>query len=156
MTETKRLVTVTAATKANLGFLSSSDLRLLVENDTEILRHLSRITQNRLQTATSIIGDLMLRDTEKRLIATLIRLSGMNNPIYEKDVHEIFFSQEEVARMANVARTTASTILKKLERQNAIKITYRKLEVVDALLLKKYSLVLKTKLLKRRPIKLTQ
>lgn len=131
MTETKRLVTVTSATFAKIGFLPLNDLKPLMEIDNEIVRHLSRITQARLRTAIDAVADLMIRDPEQRFIATLIRLSGISNPNYKPSSYEIFFSQEEIGLMANVARTSASTILKRLERLQLLEISYRRLEIIN-------------------------
>lgn len=131
MTETKRLVTVTSVTFAKIGFLPLNDLKILMEVDNEIVRHLSRITQARLRTAIDAVADLMIRDPEQRFIATIIRLSGINNPNYKPSAFEIFFSQEEVGLMANMARTSASTILKRLERLQLLKTGYRRLEITN-------------------------
>ena len=130
LTETKRLVTVTAATDAQIGFLAVSDMKILISEDPEILRHLSRITQARLKTAIDILADLMLRDSKKRLLATLARLSGITNPLYKLDSYEVYFSQEEIARMANLARTTTNTILNQLAKEKIIDISYRQIKVM--------------------------
>lgn len=130
LTETKRLVTVTAATDAKIGFLGVSDMNILIGDDVEILRHLSRITQARLKTAIDIVADLMLRDSKKRLLANLARLSGITNPLYKLDSYEVYFSQEEIASMANLARTTTNTILNQLAKEKIIDISYRQIKVI--------------------------
>lgn len=135
MTETNRLVTVTAATSASLGFVQQADLKSLMQTDIEILRHLARITQSRLKTAIEIVADLMIRDSEQRFLATIIRLSGANNPLYNQNSFFMYFSQEELARMANVSRTSANTLIKRLERKNILKVSYRRIEIINSKML---------------------
>lgn len=131
MTETNRLVTVVSSTDSLIAFIKQSNVKKLIDTDPEIMRHLGRITQARLKTAIEIVADLMIRDTQQRLIATLIRLSGISNPLYQRKVYEVYYSQEELAGMANVTRTVANTILKRLERDELIKISYRRIQVTD-------------------------
>lgn len=129
MTETKRLVNVIASTNSSVGFINQLNVRKLIDSDPEFQRHLTRVTQARLKTALDIIADLMLRNAEQRLIATLIRLSGISNPFYQPDQYEVCFTQEELARMANITRSTANTTLKRLERAGFLMITYRRVVI---------------------------
>lgn len=132
MTETNRLVTVISASEAKIGFLPQVELKLLMDSDTEIIRHLGRITQARLKTALDAIADLMIRKSEPRFLATLIRLTGINNPLYKGDIYEVYLSQEEVARIANISRTVANSILKRLEEDNIIQSDYRRINILNA------------------------
>jgi CRP-like cAMP-binding protein len=91
-----------------------------------------------LRTSIGAIADLMLRDTEARFIATVLRLAGIRDDETAKGRFDVFFSQEEIAAMANVARTTANTILGKLQKEGAVEITYRRVVILDSAKLRQF------------------
>lgn len=131
LTGQPRMVGVVAAQDSEMLHLSLPHLNQLTRADPEFLRHLAAITQIYLRTAIAAIADLMIRDTEIRFIATLLRLGGIRDGAPQAGRFDVFFSQEEIAVMANVARTTANTILRKLEKSGLIEITYRRIAIVD-------------------------
>jgi CRP/FNR family cyclic AMP-dependent transcriptional regulator len=80
--------------------------------------------------------DLMIRDHVKRFVAVLLRLANCRN-ISPRDglPIEIDVSHEDLAHMANVARTTAGAILRKLEADGHLALSYRRISILapDAL-----------------------
>ena len=131
LTGQPRMVGVSAAQDSELIHVSLPNLNQLIANDPEILRHLAVITQFHLRTAIGAIADLMIRDTTARFIATLMRLAGIRDGAKHGQRFDVFFSQEEIAAMANVARTTANSILRSLEKDGLIEITYRHIVIID-------------------------
>lgn len=126
-----RVVGVIAAKDSELLYLSLPHLNQLIAVEPELIRHLARITQFHLRTAIGAIADLMIRDTEARFVAILLRLAGIRDNENPSGRWEVYFSQEEIATMANVARTTANTLLRKFERAKLIEITYRRIMITD-------------------------
>ena len=132
-----RMVGVIAAQNSELLHISLPSLNQVIAAHPELLRHLASITQMYLRTAIGAIADLMIRDTDMRFIAILLRLAGIRDNEKAAGRYDVFFSQEEIAAMANVARTTANTILGKLQRDGLLEITYRRIAIVDGARLRK-------------------
>ena len=80
--------------------------------------------------------DLMIRDHVKRFLAVLLRLGNCRH-VSPRDGRpiEVDTSHEDIAHMANVARTTAGTILRKLESNGHVTLSYRRINILapDAL-----------------------
>jgi CRP/FNR family cyclic AMP-dependent transcriptional regulator len=131
LTGQPRMVGVIAAQNSDLLHISLPSLNQVIAQYPELLRHLASITQMYLRTAIGAIADLMIRDTDMRFIAVLLRLAGIRDNEQAAGRYEVFFSQEEIAAMANVARTTANTILGKLQRDGLLEITYRRIIILD-------------------------
>lgn len=131
LTGQPRMVGVIAAQDSELLHVSLPHLNHLTALYPEILRHLAGITQMYLRTAIGALADLMIRDTEARFIAILLRLAGIRDTEHPSGAFGVYFSQEEIAAMANVARTTANTLLRKFEKSGLIEITYRRITIVN-------------------------
>ena len=138
LTGQPRMVGVVAAQNSELLHINLPHLNQLIAQYPEILRHLAGITQMYLRTSIGVIADLMLRDTETRFIATVLRLAGIRDIETATGRFDVFFSQEEIAAMANVARTTANTILGKLQKEGAVEITYRRVVILDSAKLRQF------------------
>ncbi|MGC2204256.1 MAG: helix-turn-helix domain-containing protein [Stellaceae bacterium] len=80
--------------------------------------------------------DRMIRDHVKRCIAVLLRLGGCRqSSLPDPPPIEIDLSQEDIAFMSNVARTTAGAVLRKLEAMGLLEQSYRRIRILapDAL-----------------------
>src|SRR5271165_4736533 len=86
--------------------------------------------------AIGAADDLLIRDHVKRAIAVLLRLGGCRRqtPPGASPI-EIDVSQEDFATMTNLARTTAGTVLRKLEADGHVDVSYRRVRILapDAL-----------------------
>lgn len=131
LTGQPRMVGVIAAQDSELLHIGLTHLNQVTAAYPEVLRLLAGITQMYLRTAIGAIADLIIRDTDVRFIAILMRLAGIRDVDAPVGQFEVFFSQEEIAAMANVARTTANAILRKLEDSGVIEITYRRIVIID-------------------------
>jgi CRP-like cAMP-binding protein len=80
--------------------------------------------------------DLLIRDHVKRSIAVLLRLGGCRyrTPREPRPI-EVDVSQDDFAAMTNMARTTAGTVLRKLEADGGVQVSYRRVRIIapDAL-----------------------
>jgi CRP/FNR family transcriptional regulator, cyclic AMP receptor protein len=75
--------------------------------------------------------DLMIRDHFKRFVAVLLRLGDCRvaSPSSDGPI-EIDLSHEDIAYMANVARTTAGAILRRLEADGHLGLSYRRINIL--------------------------
>ncbi len=131
LTGQPRMVGVIAAQDSELLHIGLAQLNQVIASYPEVLRLLAALTQMYLRTAIGAIADLMIRDTDIRFVAILMRLAGIRDIEHPEGRFEVYFSQEEIATMANVARTTANAILQKLEKSGLIEITYRRIAIID-------------------------
>ena len=84
------------------------------------------LTLAKLEVAISVVDDLMIRDSNQRLIAVLLRLGGCRRATpTAPNAIVVDVSQEDLAAMANLSRGTANSILRKLEEAGEIAISYR-------------------------------
>jgi CRP-like cAMP-binding protein len=72
----------------------------------------------------------MIRDHAKRFVAVLLRMGNCRlvSPRKRRPI-EIDMNHEDLAHMANVARTTAGAILRKLEADGYLALSYRRIRV---------------------------
>jgi CRP-like cAMP-binding protein len=102
----------------------------LIRADPTYLRFFSILTYEHLHTALGATADLMIRDHVKRFIAVMLRLGGCRDATQSGERFiEVCISQDELAVMANVARTTANSILRRLHRNGLVNVAYRRIEI---------------------------
>ena len=102
----------------------------LIRADPTCLRFFSILTYGHLQTALGATADLMIRDHVKRFIAVLLRLGGCREATQSGErLIEVCISQDDLAVMANVARTTANSILRRLHRNGLVNVAYRRIDI---------------------------
>ena len=96
-------------------------------------RWIAVLTTVHLEVAIGAADDLMIRDHVKRFIAVLLRLAGLRyDDAPERGTVDVHVNQDEIAYMANVARTTAGAILRDLEARGSVDLTYRNIKIIDA------------------------
>lgn len=126
-----RVVGLSAAKESTLLHLPLPAFHELMREDPGRWRYIAGLTFINLVTATGAIVDLMVRDDLKRVVSVLLRLGGYRaiapnapGPI------DVDVSQEDIASMANLARTTAGSILRRLEADGLVELVYRRVIVV--------------------------
>jgi CRP-like cAMP-binding protein len=131
-----RRVGLSATRDAELLHLPLQEIQEIVGKNPQAWRLFALITIGHLDMAIGASDDLMIRDHVKRCIAILLRLGGCrrDSPSDGAPV-EIDISQEEIAILSNVARTTAGAVLRKLEAQGCLEQSYRRIRILapDAL-----------------------
>ena len=126
-----RRVGLTATRNAEMMYLPIEKIDEIVAMDTNAWRLFALVTVGHLEMAIGACDDLMLRDHVKRCIATVLRLGGCRNvsPPNSSPV-EIDARQDEIATLANVARATAGSVLRKLEAKGLIEKSYRRIRIL--------------------------
>ncbi len=128
-----RRIGLTATRDAQLMHLPLAKINEIVSKDPEAWRLIALVTSGHIDMAIGACDDLMIRDHVKRCVAVLLRLGGCRyRSSTASSCAEIDFSQDEIAVLANVARTTAGSVLRKLEDSGQIEQLYRRIRILDA------------------------
>ena len=128
-----RQVGLIATRACELLHLPLNDLQALLADDPAAWRWIAVLTTVHLEVAIGAADDLMIRDHVKRFIAVLLRLAGLRyDDAPERGTVDVHVNQDEIAYMANVARTTAGAILRDLEARGSVDPTYRNIKIIDA------------------------
>lgn len=137
LTGAPRQETVTAIKFSRLVYLRRNTLYLLVNEYPEILEAIAKITESHTRTNRKAFSDLLIRDAKLRMIAVLLRLTDYQKITKYDSQIELCCSQEEIAQRSNIARSTACSILNKLENLGLIELGYRNIIIKNISLLKK-------------------
>ena len=107
-------------------------LRTLLEARPEWWRYIGQISAHNLAFAIAGAEDLMLRDNDRRCIATLLRLCGCRAADPDPMLAGASpVTQDELASMANMSRNKAGEVLRNLEERGLITLGYRTVTVRD-------------------------
>jgi len=130
-TRQPRRVGLTATRATTMLHLPLHGVDEIVGDDPTAWRLFGLLALDHLDLAMGGSDDLMIRSHVKRFVAVLLRLgdcrvtSAANcQPI------EIDLNHEDIAYMANVARTTAGAILRQLEAEGCVKLSYRRIGIL--------------------------
>ena len=126
-----RLVGVGATGATQLLYLSLRSVEDILRDDPPAWRLIAGLVLSKLDLAIGAIDDLMIRDKDKRLVAVLLRLGGCRTPGTDVTPVNVDASQEDLATMANVARTTVNGSLRRLAQAGLIRLTYRRVVILE-------------------------
>ena len=135
-TERPRRIGLSVSRNSEVLHLPLPSIREIVAADPGAWRLFGLAAIAHIDGAIGAADDLLIRDHFKRSVAVLLRLGGCRygapagaGPI------EVDVSQEDFATMTNTARTTAGIVLRKLEADGHIGVSYRKVRILapDAL-----------------------
>lgn len=127
-----RLVGLSAGRVSEVLHLPLPALNAIVDSVPAAWRCIGGLSVLNLQMAIGVVNDLMIRDDGKRCIATLLRLGGCRLPTPSRAPPvAVDASQEDLATMANLARSTVSAILKRLQAQGLVALDYRRVVILQ-------------------------
>lgn len=132
ITDRPRIIGLNAAKHTELLHVPLLSLRELLKSEPGFWRWLALLAFEHERMAVAAIADLMIRDHVKRLVAVLLRLADARtaSPAGGGPI-EVEASQTDLATMANIARTTANTTLRKLASAGHVKVAYGRIQVVN-------------------------
>ncbi|RTL52156.1 MAG: Crp/Fnr family transcriptional regulator [Bradyrhizobiaceae bacterium] len=126
-----RMLGLTAAGQTDTLTVPLHALQDILRRDPAAWRHIALLAFTNSELAVNVVSDLLVRDHSQRLVAVLMRLGNCSNPgLPGASGIEIAVSQEELAAMSNVARTTVNSTLRQLQATGAVEITYRRIKIV--------------------------
>ena len=115
-------------------FLSREHYVRLVQTNSKLAHTLNRLFAERLQCFSSLIEEVSLKDSKKRLVKFLLDMLA-ENP--DQNVLSIPFTREELAQRIGVTRETAARQLYQLKRKKLIDVKPRQILIRDKEGLKK-------------------
>lgn len=125
-------VQMEADTDTQLLRIGINQYRRTATEHPKLWESVTRLTAFNLWYATCAANDLVLRTPQQRIAASVLRLSGhraatQGNP----PIDSIRASQQEIADLSNVARTTCSKILHEYQDKAMIRLDYGRIAVLD-------------------------
>jgi CRP/FNR family transcriptional regulator, cyclic AMP receptor protein len=130
ITRQPRRVGLTATRDSELLHLRLRAIDEIVRLDPSAWRLFALVTIGHLDMAIGGSDDLMIRDHVQRFVAVLLRIGNCRRVTPRGCEIEVDMNHEELAYMANVARTTAGAILRKLEADGHLALSYRRIRIL--------------------------
>ncbi|WP_421695461.1 Crp/Fnr family transcriptional regulator [Aestuariivirga sp.] len=127
-----RVVGATATRASILLLLPMAEFDALVAENPASWRFFTAMALMNASISMNAADDLLIRDTSRRCIATLLRLAGLRNtagltpPLSEVDV-----TQEELAYLSNLSRNAAGLLLRDLQKRGHIELAYKTIRILD-------------------------
>lgn len=127
-----RIVGLCAARDSELLHLSLRSVDEILREQPASWRMFASLTLGKLEAAMWAVDDLMMRDSLKQFVAVLLRLGGCRAVTPPGGVPiALHVSQDDLAAMANVSRSTANAILRQLEAAGHVAQRYRQIGIVS-------------------------
>jgi CRP/FNR family transcriptional regulator, cyclic AMP receptor protein len=128
--DSPRFSSVVAARPSELLGVSLASMNEVFSKDPGAWRYMAKLAFINTLAALGGAADLMIRDPAKRFIATLLRVAGCRTMTpREAESIEISASQEELAFMSNIARSSVNEILGKLQNDGYVQLSYRRIVI---------------------------
>ena len=128
-----RAVRVTSFGPSSLYRIERGEIAKLASQNPDAWLEVAKLTAMNALTAIGAGEDLMIRDSRKRLIAVLLRLSGhRNNYQGTLPLKSVPLTHEELADACRLSRSSAAAILRDLVSRKVIQTEYRSIRIVDA------------------------
>jgi len=135
-TEQPRQVGLEAKRDTRLLHLPLHAMREMVAADPGAWRFFGLAVVINSAIAIGAADDLLIRDPVNRCVAVLLRLAGCRERTLPGSAPiDIDVSQDEVAALANLSRTTAGAILRRFHTSQYLEVSYRRIRLLtpDAL-----------------------
>jgi CRP/FNR family transcriptional regulator, cyclic AMP receptor protein len=130
ITHQARRIGLAATRDSELLHLPLHEIDRIVTRNPAAWRWSALVSVGHLDVAMGACDDLMIRDHVKRCIAIILRLGGCREPVPKASAAiEVDLTQEDLAAIANVGRTTAGAVLRMLECEGHVALTYRRIHI---------------------------
>lgn len=138
-----------AGTRRTLGFKAIEptvafrvDLAALKEasaKDAVFAKCLASLADQATVVAINVIRDLLIPDMEKRIAATLLRVTGANSGRGASSPPSVHLTQSDLAELANASRHSVNRLLQRLEQVGWIEISYRHIQLLEPAALMRFA-----------------
>lgn len=118
-----------AMTPAVVWFLSRENYVKLVQSNNKVARTLNRLFAERLQCFSTLIEEVSLKDSKKRLVKFLLDMVAESGD--SKKTLELPYTREELAKRLGIVRETVARQLHDLKRRKLIDIQPQKVIILD-------------------------
>jgi CRP-like cAMP-binding protein len=92
-------------------------------------RAILSVSEYGMDIATRVIETLLIRNTDRRIAATLLRVAPLRDG--GSSSREVHLTQAQLGEMANAERQVVNRALKRLEANGWIRISYGRIDIVD-------------------------
>ena len=93
--------------------------------------HFASLAEHNLEITISIISDLLIRKSDKRIAAVLLRVAGIDKDEPPTETKDCTLTQSDLAELANVSRHLVNATLKFFASQRWIEIGYGKMYILN-------------------------
>jgi CRP-like cAMP-binding protein len=125
-------VTTIARTNVLLACVPWRAMQELLRERPEWWQFIARACLEYGDIAITGYADSLISDSDRRCACTLLRISGLQFPQGSRpEGRSIPLTQDELATLVNVSRTTLQQILRRFEERGLVEQAYRALRVVD-------------------------
>ena len=123
---------ISAEEDTTILLIRNQKLKSIIDKNIEAKSHIYELLNNQMAQILTLMQNMLFNDLNTRL-------SDFLAEIYEKNNCEdgIFITQEEIAKNIGASREGVSRMLKKLEKENLIMISRKKIIIKDINKLKK-------------------
>ncbi len=121
-----RRIAASARTPVWIARIPQAEVTALLDRRPEWWRHFIQPTIVYGDIAVTIAADLLIRDSERRCAAALIRLGGRRHAGPDDgETVKVSVTQNELAGAANLSRNSVGTMLQRLKARGLIELGYR-------------------------------
>lgn len=133
LTRGPRFIGIRATRDSLLAYLPLSQWDAIVQGDPAAWRWIAHLALRNELTALAVAEALMIPGATQRLAAVLLLLCGQSRAQGEAGAVEVEveISQDDLARMANLSRSSTGRILQAFEADGLVTGGYRQLRIVD-------------------------
>lgn len=123
---------IVARTDVTIAVMSQAEVEAFIAPMPQGWRYLAVLAARAANLATGIAADMMIRDSNRRCAAALLNVANCRRgEPSSMPVLNAPLSQEELAAIANLSRTSISSILRDLEADGLIELGYRTVTLRD-------------------------
>lgn len=125
------LLSISVSEPGWLFGVSLSRLQEIASISPEHQRALLSISDYGLEIALHTIETLMIRNSERRIAATLLRIAPHVEDVPKGAPDEILLTQAQLGEMANAERKVVNRALSRMEREGWLVVSYGRIRLVD-------------------------
>ncbi len=126
-----RHVTFRATEAASLCFVAQAALEDIARVNSHARQSLTSLNQVALEATTRIVTDLLIPNAERRIAATLLRVTAANEGVVPDDPQGFIITQTEIGEMANVSRHHVNRTLTRFRAEGWVEGRYNRLRLLD-------------------------
>ncbi|MBI1978360.1 MAG: Crp/Fnr family transcriptional regulator [Candidatus Omnitrophica bacterium] len=124
--------TAEAVTPVRVWFLSRDDYIRMVNSNSKVSHSLNVLFAKRLQSFSSLIEEVSLKDVKKRLVKFILDMLDVNSSRRgEENLISLSFTREEIAQRLGAARETIARYLSELKRDKLIDVKPKQIVILN-------------------------
>ncbi|MFG1239778.1 Crp/Fnr family transcriptional regulator [Xanthobacter autotrophicus DSM 597] len=127
-----RVFTFRAIEPGSALHLPIAGVNKLRTEDPSAIQRIGALAEENMKLAIHVVSDLLIRSTDRRISAALLRISGASVADPSPPPHEVMMTQSELGEIANASRDVVSRLLKRMQTQGWVELGYNRIRIVDA------------------------